>query len=159
MRLLTLGCALFSLAAVADPKPTLAAWPIEFSADSIFAPNQSEHQRQFVSTVRDACGLPTPLRSELMAAQSPLKGGSCATDDACLAKFAQVTHARYALSAQLSVTSAGTVSMTGRIVRDDSVRVREGTVQLKTGKLSNADVLKKLTELLLLELETASLQM
>ena len=157
MRLLALAAWLTATSIFAQTKPSLSAYPLEFAADSVFAPTQADHLKKYFSTVRDESGALTPLRSELVAAAQKNNRKTCRDDDVCLAAFAKATQSLYALGASVSVVNQTTLEIIGWIVRDDGKRIREGSVKMPLKQGDYGKALQELTRALLVELGTANL--
>ncbi len=126
-RITLVGWVLWGAVALAqEPLPELAPQPLEIlrtAADC--TPKDREDLKKLLPMMLRAADVAVPDSAKLSAALATVRREECGSEDACLARLAQLAGSLYAFEAQVDFESTGEVLASGRVVRDDGRVVSE----------------------------------
>lgn len=122
MRGFVVGSCLLSAVAVAQPNaPTVAPYPLEVLARGVDGAKVEELQAVSARLLVTA-GVTVQPKLTMKSAVERLKRQDCSTEDDCLRQLALLANALYGLYSSVEATPK-TVTVSGRVVRDDGKRV------------------------------------
>lgn len=122
MRGFVVGSCLLSAVAVAQPNaPTIAPFPLEVLARGVDGAKVEELQAVSARLLVTA-GVTVQPKLTMKSAVERLKRQDCSTEDDCLRQLALLANALYGLYSSVEATPK-TVTVSGRVVRDDGKRV------------------------------------
>jgi hypothetical protein len=119
MRWLVVGWCLLSVAAAAQP--VVAPYPFEVLTRGI-EPAKVEELQSVASRMLSNVGVTVQPKGAIKTALERLKRQDCATEDDCLRQLATLADALYGVYFSIAATPKA-VTVAGRVVRDDGVRV------------------------------------
>lgn len=144
-----------TLAGAAPPSGVLC--PLEVQPHPRLKPLTEQLQKRFFSAARDSSGMNLALRLEAETAIGASGLHDFKTNDASLARLAQLAKVLYAGYATLLLSPKNELVLTARVVRDDGEVVATAQALAPRGKAAIAEELAALTEKLFLDLRTKEL--
>lgn len=156
MRRSALLTVLLGTMAFAAP-PTGVLCPLEVQPHPKLKPLTEQLQKRFFSSARDSSGLNLALRLEAETAIGASGLHDFKTNDASLARLAQLAKVLYAGYATLVLTPKNELVLTARMVRDDGEVVSTAQAIAPRGKGPIPDEVVALTEKLFFDLRTKEL--
>lgn len=144
-----------TLAWAAPPSGVLC--PLEVQPHPKLKPLTEQLQKRFFSAARDTSGMNLALRLEAETAIGASGLHDFKTNDASLARLAQLAKVLYAGYATLLLSPKNELVLTARIVRDDGEVVATAQALAPRGKAAIPEELVALTEKLFVDLRTKEL--
>lgn len=137
--------------------PTGVLCPLEVQPHPKLKPLTEQLQKRFFSAARDSSGMNLALRLEAETAIGASGLHDFKTNDASLARLAQLAKVLYAGYATLVLTPKNELVLTARMVRDDGEVVSTAQALAPRGKAPIPEELVALTEKLFFDLRTKEL--